>query len=140
MTDLCSCAMTLLGADQARPCWLNCGVCGGAWFSPARSPYKLDAESATRIREFIAAGGLVAGVWNLGQVVFVPPEVVVAPPGKAHLDRCPDCNYAATKGRPCDCEGTCRLCGARWDQWHPEWNAERILARIAADAAHAVAG
>ena len=167
MTDLCSCAMSIMGAGQARSGWLNCEVCGGAWFSPSRSPYKLDPDSATRIREFIAAGGLVAGVWALGQVVFVPPEDVVAPPGKAHLVRCPDCSYAASKGRACDCEGTgvqlyhaciacgdiamwvygltgrdgdyahmsCRLCGARWDQGHPEWIAQRIPARIAADAA-----
>lgn len=59
MTDLRGCAMSVMAAGRAGPGWLNCAVCGGAWFSRSRSPYKLDAETATRIRMFIIDDGLV---------------------------------------------------------------------------------
>jgi hypothetical protein len=106
MAELCSCDISIMTQDQARPGWLTCSACGGAWFNRELSPYKLDFESATRIGEFIAGGGAVAGVWHLREVVFVPPQAVVAPPGKARLGRCPDCDFAARNSRPCDCGGT----------------------------------
>lgn len=106
MAELCSCDLSIMTQEQARPGWLRCSVCGGAWFGPELSPYKLDADNAARIRDFIASGGVVAGAWHLREIAFISPKAVVAPPGKAHLVRCPDCSYAARHGFRCDCGGT----------------------------------
>jgi hypothetical protein len=154
MAELCSCDISIMRPDQARPGWIHCALCGGAWFNATLSPYKLDADNAMRMGEFIASGGVVAGVWHLREVIFVPPSAVVEPPGKARLGPCPDCDFAARNGRLCDCGGTrilvhhaCVDCGDTagwvygsngrdgWDQSHPGWIAQRVPERLAMSAA-----
>jgi hypothetical protein len=152
----CTCDVSIM--TDARAGNVACGHCAGYWMRGGR-PLAIDPGNATAMRDFIAAGGVIAWQFTTGGVTFVGPDDVVTAPGKARLEACPDCAFAAKNGRACDCDGSgirlfhaciecgdpamwafdgdrahlrCDLCGARWDVTHPEWIGQRIPASVMA--------
>ncbi len=104
------------------------------------------------------AGGEAVHVPRLKRLVYINPDQVVAPPGRARIEQCPDCDrgiYCGEKCRECDgiawqvwkacprCGDTamwryldgrtrmhCQACGATWGVDYPGWLAQRLPARL----------
>jgi len=145
--------------EQARAGGLACTWCGLPWKVDGKQLVIGTEELAERIAAFLAAGGEAVYVGALKRVVYIPPDRVVAAPGRARIEDCPDCDHdVSSGGKPCrECAGTgwqvwkacprcgdsamwrymdgrtrmhCQACQASWGRDYPGWLAQRLPARL----------
>ncbi len=140
MAEMCSCDFSLMVTAQATVGEITCTRCGKPWTRGGKR-YVIDAAAAVKVRAFLERGGQIALVPILDLVAFTDPDAVIAAPGKAIIERCPDCadgaDGAGYGGQPCGfCAGTgrqlwkaCPRCGdtAMWT-----WAADRKSAHCSA--------
>jgi len=149
--------------EQARAGGLACTWCGLPWKVDGKQVVIATGELAEKIAAFLTAGGEAVHLGALKRVVYIPPDQVVAAPGRAHIETCPDCHQGVSgSGKPCEyCDGTgwqvwkacprcgdiamwrymddrtrmhCQACSATWDLTYPGWLAQRLPARLLAAA------
>lgn len=153
----CMCNASWLPPEQAREGGLACTRCGRAWTRGGKQ-LVFTAEVAAKVAALLAAGGQAVLVPRLDRVVYFRPEQVVIPPGRARIEKCPDCDQGVRRGGPCDfCAGTgwqiwracprcgdtamwtwsadragasCQACGGHWDIADPGWLAQRLPERL----------
>jgi hypothetical protein len=159
MVAPCSCEASWLPIEYTLEGSPGCTWCGGSWRLTGRMVV-MNAKVAGALRSFIEAGGEVVLIPRMNKVAYINPDQVVAPPGKAHLGRCPDCTQGRDRhGDRCvGCEGTgiqvwhacprcgdiamwrysddslirmhCDLCRASWYADYPGWLAQRLPQRL----------
>ena len=157
--EACRCTASWLPAELARAGGLGCTWCGLALMLDGKQ-LAMTAEVAETVAPFLRAGGEAVYLPALKKVLYIPSERVVAPPGRAHIEECPDCERGIRRGAPCDfCDGTgwqvwkacprcgdtamwrhlddrtrmhCQACSATWGTDYPGWLAQRLPERLVA--------
>ena len=154
MAEMCSCNFSLMVTDEAKVGGITCTRCGKPWTRNGKR-YVIDEPAAAKVRAFLERGGQIALVPILDRVAFTDPDAVIPAPGKAIIERCPDCSDGiGYGGKPCEfCGGTgrqlwracprcgdtamwtwandrksahCSACSASWQADHPGWIAQRL--------------
>ncbi len=156
--EACRCTASWMPIEQARAGGLGCTWCSLAWMRDGKQ-LVVSTDVAVKLAEFIRAGGEVVHLPQLKRVAYIAPDKVVAPPGRARFEDCPDCERGVSRsGRPCEyCQGTgwqvwkacprcgdtamwrymddrtrmhCQACSATWGIDYPGWLAQRLPARL----------
>ena len=156
--DPCRCTASWLPPEQARAGGIACTWCGLPVMRDGRQMV-MTAEVAAQVAPFLEAGGEAVLIPALGRVVYIPPDQVVQPPGRAHIAECPDCHKgvsgaagrASTARVPAGRSGgpapgaatprcsaswttargcTAEACSADWGPDYPGWLAQRLPERL----------